>query len=177
MSAERPALDELISIARIARPQGIRGEAIADILTDFPERFEKLRSVWAISPAGQVELVNIEKAWLHKGRVVLKIAGFDNMNQAEALRGFRIAITESELAPLPPDTYYDFDLTGCEVSTVSGEVIGSVEAVEKHGAAPLLKVRGENREHLIPLVLSICVEVDVAHKRIVIAPPEGLLEL
>jgi 16S rRNA processing protein RimM len=177
MSDQRPALDELISIARIARPQGIRGEVIADVLTDFPERFEKLRSAWVITPTDQVEQLNIERARLHKGRVLLKITGFDNMDQAEALRGFRIAITENELAPLPPDAYYDFDLKGCEVSTVSGECIGSVEAVEKHGAAPLLKVRGKSQEHLIPLVLSICVEIDVAHKRIVIAPPEGLLEL
>ena len=130
MSDQRPALDDLISIAPIARPQGLRGEAIADVLTDFPERFAKLKSAWAIAPDDEVRLVEIEKAWLHKGRVVLKIAGFDNMTQAEALRGVRIAISSHELKELPPDTYYDFDLTGCEVSTVDGESIGQVEGVE-----------------------------------------------
>ena len=177
MSDQRPALDELISIARIARPQGIRGEVIAEILTDFPERFAKLRSAWAISTSSQIDEVTVEKTWLHKGRVVLKLAGFDNMNQAEALRGVRIAITQDQLATLPPDTYFEFDLVGCDVEMVSGEPLGSVEAVEKHGAAPLLKVRGNGREYLIPLVLSICIEVDVERKRIVIAPPEGLLDL
>jgi len=177
MSDQRPAIDELISIARIARPQGVRGEVIAEILTDFPERFAKLHSAWMVSTNGEIEQARIEKAWLHKGRVVFKIAGFDDMTQAEALRGVRVAITSQELATLPPDTYYDFDLEGCEVLTVSGETVGAVAAVEKHGGAPLLKVRGAGKEHLIPLVLSICVEIDVAQKRIVIAPPEGLLEL
>lgn len=177
MSEQSPALDDLISIARINRPQGLRGEVIAELLTDFPERFAKLGSVWAVTPEGKVERVTIERAWPHKGRVVLKIAGYDDISQAETLRGVRVAITNEQLAPLPPDTYYDFDLVDCAVVEKSGEVVGSVIGVERHGAAPLLKVRGATREHLVPLVLSICVEIDIARKRIVIAPPEGLLEL
>ncbi len=177
MSELRPAVEDLISIAWIARPQGLRGEVIADILTDFPERFTKLDAVWAMTATGNVERVKIERARLHKRRVILKIAGYDDISQAEALRGVRLGITSDQLRPLPPDTYYDFDLADCLVATTSGGVVGRVTAVERHGAAPLLKVRGEEKEHLIPLVLSICVEIDIARKRIVIAPPEGLLDL
>ena len=177
MSVPIPAESDLISIARIARPQGKNGEVIADILTDFPERFAKPGSVWAINESGQIDQLKVERSWMHKGRVVLKFAGYDDMTRAETLRGVRLAITSGELKPLPADTYYDFDLAGCVVVAASGEEIGSVASVERYGAAPLLKVRGNGREYLIPLVLSICIEIDVAHKRIVVAPPEGLLEL
>lgn len=177
MSSPQPAAADLISIAKIARPQGIRGEVIAEVLTDFPERFSALKKVWAVRPSGKIEELTIERSWMNKGRVVLKFAGFDDMTQAEALREVRLGITSSELQPLPPDTFYDFDLEGCTVVTTAGEAVGQVEGVERCGAAPLLKVRGDGREHLIPLVLSICVEIDIANKRIVIAPPEGLLDL
>ncbi len=177
MSLPRPAESDLIITARIARPQGKHGEVIAEILTDFPERFAKPGGVWAINESGQIDQLKVERAWMHKGRVVLKFAGYDDMSRAETLRGMRLAVTSDDLRPLPPDTYYDFDLTGCVVVATSGEEIGSVASVERYGAAPLLKVRGAGREHLIPLVLSICVEIDVAQKRIVVAPPEGLLEL
>ncbi|MEP7272166.1 MAG: ribosome maturation factor RimM [Acidobacteriota bacterium] len=177
MSSPRPAAADLISIARIARPQGLRGEVIADVLTDFPERFTAPRKVWGVRPSGQIEEFQLERSWMNKTRVVLKFVGCDDRNQAETLRDVRLGITNEELRPLPPDTYYDFDLAGCEVVATSGEVVGQVEAVERHGAAPLLKVRGDGREHLIPLVLSICVEIDIARKRIVVAPPDGLLDL
>lgn len=177
MSSPRPAAADLISIARIARPLGLRGEVIADVLTDFPDRFAAMTRVWGVTAAGQIEQFQIEHSRLQKGRVVLKFVGYDDISQAETLRDVRLGITNEELRPLPPDTWYDFDLAGCHVVSTSGEVVGQVEGVERHGAAPLLKVRGDGREYLIPLVLSICIEIDIARKRIVVAPPEGLLDL
>lgn len=170
--------EELISIARIARPQGHRGEVIADLLTDFPERFAALDSVLVQDDRGEVTELELEDARMHKGRVVLKFAGFDDMNAAERLRNARVMITRDELVELPEDTWYDFDLIGCEVATVQGQALGRVEGVRQYGAAPLLAVRAEGRpEVLIPLALSICVEIDTANKKIVVDPPEGLLEL
>lgn len=177
MSSTPPDSTELISIAKIARPQGRHGEVIADILTDFPERFAKLKAVWSVTTNGQVKELQVERAWLHQHRVVLKFEGYDDMNQAETLRGVRLAVTNKDLVTLPADTFYDFDLKECDVVTTSGEALGIVTAVERYGAAPLLKVCGDKGEYLIPLVLSICVEIDTARKRIVVAPPEGLLEL
>ena len=177
MSESRPAAADLISIAQIARPQGRHGEVIADLLTDFPERFRSLQSVWAIGSSGEVDELRVERTWLHKNRIVLKFSGCDDMTGAEKLRGVRLAVARSELVTLPPDTYFDFDLVDCQVETTGGEPLGRVAGVERYGAAPLLKVLSENAEHLIPLTFSICVVIDVAHKRIVVAPPEGLLEL
>jgi 16S rRNA processing protein RimM len=178
MSAAPAELTELVAIARIARPQGIRGEVIADLLTDFPERFAQLNEVHMARPDGALERRKLESSRLHGGRVVLKLAGCDTRNEAESLRDARVLVTRAQLVKLPADTYYDFDLRDCVVSTTTGQPVGKVVEVQKYGAAPLLVVKSdEGKEMLIPLTNSICPEVDVAQKRIVIDPPEGLLDL
>jgi 16S rRNA processing protein RimM len=171
-------VEELISVARIVRPQGRRGEVIADLLTDFPERFAGLGDIRLRLSTGESSILKLESSWLHKGRVVLKFAGCDDIAQAEALRDSLILVTRDQLVELPADTYYDFDLVDCEVITKDAQPIGRVTGIQRYGAAPLLAVQDdEKREHLIPLTVSICVEIDVVGKRIVIDPPEGLLEL
>ncbi|HKX29115.1 MAG TPA: ribosome maturation factor RimM [Blastocatellia bacterium] len=175
---EELEIDELISIARIVRPQGRHGEVVAELLTDFPDRFAKLDRVQMRRSDGRISVVALERFWLHKGRIVLKLGGCDSINQAEELRGSQIMVPRAQLVSLPQDSYYDFDLVGCAVMTVDGRPLGSVIEVQQYGAAPLLVVKDANaRELLIPLALSICVEIDVGSKRIVVNPPEGLLEL
>jgi 16S rRNA processing protein RimM len=170
--------EELISVARIVRPQGRRGEVIADLLTNFPDRFTRLDVARVRLSSGEMLALKLESSWLHKGRVVLKFAGYDSITRAEELRDAQVMVTRNQLVELPEDTYYDFDLVDCEVLTTEGKLIGRVAQVENYGAAPLLVVTGEGkREHLIPLALSICVEIDVTRKRVVVNPPEGLLEL
>lgn len=171
-------LDDLITVARIARPQGIRGEVIADLLTDFPERFAKLTEVRLGWPNGKVATIGLEKARPHQGRILLKLKGYDSRDEAEKLRDARVLVTRDQLVELPADSYYDFDLVDCLVSTAAGLVVGKVVGVQNFGAAPLLVVMNdEKQERLIPLASSICTEVDVANKRITIEPPEGLLDL
>jgi len=169
--------DDLISVARIARPQGHRGAVIADLLTDFPERFARLGKAYVKRADGRLLDLDLENSRLHKGRIVLKFAGYDSVNRAEELRDARVMVTRDQLVELPEDAYYDFDLIGCEVAVAAGQRLGRVEEVQNYGAAPLLVVRDGQREILIPLVLSICVEIDTERKRIVVNPPEGLLDL
>jgi len=169
--------DDLISVARIARPQGHRGEVIADLLTDFPERFARLGRVYVKRADGRLLLLDLENSRLHKGRVALKFTGFDSISGAEELRDARVLVSRDQLVELPEDTYYDFDLIGCEAVATGGQHLGHVVEVQNFGAAPLLVVRDGARELLIPLVLSICVEIDTGRKRIVVNPPEGLLDL
>ncbi|MFN0087366.1 MAG: ribosome maturation factor RimM [Blastocatellia bacterium] len=168
---------ELISIARIARPQGIRGEVIADLLTDFPERFAALEVAHVRWPDGRVEALGLERARMHKGRMLLKFAGCGDRDAAERFRDASVVIRREELVELPADTWYDFELVDCEVRTTAGVNLGRVVEIHRYGAAPLLVVKGEAREALIPLAHSICVEIDPANKRIVVDPPEGLLDL
>jgi 16S rRNA processing protein RimM len=169
--------EDLISVARIARPQGHRGEVIADLLTDFPERFARLGKVYVRRADGRLLILDLENSRAHKGRVALKFAGCDSVPSAEELRGARVMVPRDQLVELPEDTYYDFDLIGCEALSIEGQYLGRVEEVQNYGAAPLLVVRDGARELLIPFVLSICVEISTERKRIVVNPPEGLLDL
>lgn len=150
---------------------------IADLLTDFPERFAQLEEVRLKLASGEIVTHRLERFRLHQGRIVLKFEGCRNIDEAESLRGASVMITREQLVPLPADSYYDFDLVGCQVVTIGGEEMGRVVDVQNFGAAPLLVVEGEgSREMLIPLATSICPEVDVRRKRIVVDPPEGLLD-
>jgi 16S rRNA processing protein RimM len=104
------------------------------------------------------------------------IAGIGSINEAERLAGYELRVPESEQAPLPDGTYYHHQLIGCAVETRNGDRVGRVTAVQGHGEATRLVVRGTRAEVLIPLAQAIC-EVDVAAQRIVISPPDGLLEV
>jgi 16S rRNA processing protein RimM len=169
--------EDFVSVARIIRPQGRSGEVIAELLTDFPERFARLDRAWVELQSGERLRLELENSRLHKGRVALKFAGYDSISAAEQLRGAGVMVARDQLVELPEDTYYDFDLIDCEVVTTDGRRLGRVAQVLDYGAAPLLEARDGDRELLIPLVLSICVEIDTARKRIVVNPPEGLLDL
>ena len=190
-----------LAIARLIRPQGRRGEIAAEILTDVPGRFEKLDSAFLEQPGGEPSSVKVESAWLHKGRVILKLSGIDSIEEASRLRGRLILVPSSERAALAAHQYYVWELEGCRVVRDLDGVtmeIGIVTQVEPTSGVPLLHVaptkmskapakgngdlntRAKERppdELLIPLAQAICERIDISAKLIVIDPPEDLLEL
>jgi 16S rRNA processing protein RimM len=168
---------ELVIIARAVRPRGLKGEIVAELLTDFPDRFEDVAELVLVSPKGERKNKRLEDYWFQNDRVVLKLAGYDDVDAAKELVGFEFAVPESERVPLPADHYYDWELEGCTVK-VGAESIGTVKSVLKTGGTEILVVADENeKERLIPFADSIVVEVDAANKTIVVDPPEGLLDL
>jgi len=120
----------------------------------------------------------VEEVWWHGPRLIFKFAGVDSIDAAEALRGAEVRVPFEERFALPPEEYYHSDLVGCEViDRDSQRRLGEVTGFLEQGASGLLEVNAGNQELLIPFAAAICVEVDLARKRIVVAPPEGLLEL
>jgi 16S rRNA processing protein RimM len=169
--------EELVAVARVVKTRGIRGEVAAALLTDFPERFEGLEALIAVTPTGARRVLAVEESWLHGGRVIFKFEGYDTPEDARELIGYELTVPESEAVELEEGEFFDWQLEGCRVETVAGEELGTVAAVHHYGASPLLAVKsGDGREHLIPLVESICVEIDVGQKLIRVDPPEGLIE-
>src|SRR6188474_2918469 len=143
-----------VIVAHIARAWGNKGEVTADLLTDFPERFDDLAGV-TLRRGAEERAAEIERHWFHKGRVVLKFAGVDSISDAERLAGFDVLVADDEVYELPEgeDLYYDFDLIGCLVQTPEGESVGTVESVMRPGGGDLLRVRTSGgREVLIPFV-------------------------
>ena len=168
---------ELVIIARAVRPRGLKGEIVAELLTDFPDRFEDIEELVLVSPKGERTTKRLEDYWFQNDRVVLKLADYDDVEAAKELVGFELAVPESERVPLPADHYYDWELEGCTVK-VGAESIGTVKSVLKTGGTEILVVADENdKERLIPFADSIVVEVDAEQKTIVVDPPEGLLDL
>ena len=167
---------ELVAIARIAKPRALRGELVADVLTDFPERFDGLETVIGVLPAGERLDLKIEDSWFQKDRIVLKFEGYDSIESAETLRNAEICVAESEAVELGEDEFFDWELIDCRVETVNWEKIGKVREVMRTGGTEVLIVANLEKEFLIPFAETICVEVDVERKFIVIDPPEGLLD-
>jgi 16S rRNA processing protein RimM len=169
---------ELVAVARVAKPRGVKGEVACDLLTDFPERFEGLEELIAVFPGGRRERLRLESHWLHGDRVVLKFGGFDSPEASAALAGCELTVPESEAVELEEGEFYDWQLEGCRVETVEGREVGTVrEVLHTGGEAPVLVILDErNRENLVPLAESICVEVDVDAKFIRVDPPDELLE-
>ena len=168
---------ELVIIARAVKPRGLKGEIVAELLTDFPDRFEDLEELILVSPRGERTTKRLEDYWFQNDRVVLKVADYDDVDAAKELVGFEFAVPEQDRVQLPADHYYDWELEGCTVK-VGGESIGTVNSVMRTGGAEILVViDNSGKERLIPLADSIVVEIDAAGQTIVIDPPEGLLDL
>jgi len=168
-------------VARLVRPQGRRGEILADLLTDFPERFAERKRLYLLvsesSPQPGRE-VTLEQHWLHKGRIVLKFSGVDSINDAEALRDLLVAIPVSERAPLTGGAVYISDLIGCEVVDLASAAtpIGRIVDVDGEGGLLIIRpTRGE--EMLIPFAKDYLVAIDIASKRIEMRLPGGLFDI
>jgi 16S rRNA processing protein RimM len=169
-------MEELVAVAKIVKSRGLRGELVADVLTDFPDRFQALETVVALFPDGKQRALKIENFWFQKDRIIFKFAGFDSIETAEALRGAEICVPESESVELDPGEFFDWELTDCEVETVEGEKIGRVKELMRTGGTEILVVEGAGKEYLIPFAETICTEVDIENKLIKVDAPEGLLE-
>lgn len=174
MSAE---WDDMVLVGRIARAHGNRGQVIVDPATDFPEERFKAGSVLHVNRGAATESLTVANVRFHRGRPIIGLAGIDTMDAAEALAGTELRVGLDALQPLPAGSYYHHDLIGCSVDTPHGETIGRVRGVEGEGAGSRLVVESRNGDVLIPMVDGICLEVDVAGRKIVVAPPEGLLDL
>jgi len=169
--------EAMAAVGTIARAHGIRGQVIVNLLTDFPEaRFRPGATLFTMRGA-DVTPLTLTTARFQNGRPVIGIEGVETMNDAEALAGLELRVPMEELAPLPEGTFYHHDLVGCQVVTGAGEAVGPVERVEGAIGGSRLVVAGAKGEILIPLVTDICRTIDVAGKRIVIEPPDGLLDL
>ena len=119
MTAAR-AFRDLVTIGRVVKPQGRKGEVVIEPLSDRPGRFSELRGSSCPAPATGSPNGRSNAHWPHKGRVVLKLAGIDSIDEAERLRGMDVRIPEEDLAVLPQGSYYHHQLRGLRVEDESG---------------------------------------------------------
>jgi 16S rRNA processing protein RimM len=169
---------ERVVIAEIVRPRGNRGEVLAKSVSDVAGRFAQLKTAQARLTDGSDVLVEIESAWNHKGGWVLKFAGVDSISAAERFRDADLWLPLRERGQLGDGEFFQSDLIGSTVvERLTGKRLGVVQGWQQYGGAPLMDVKVGERAVLIPFVSSICVEVDLAGRRVSVELPEGLLDL
>jgi len=187
-------------VARIVRPRGNKGEVVAELSTDFPERLGKCKQVFLRGESGEPESAGLQQFWQdrnHPGMGVFHFAGCTNISEAEKLRGHEVLLPFEERVTLPAGQYFVTDLIGCTVFELPAEeaklaspacameeaprVLGTVRDVyfpgEDVAGTPLLQVDAPYGEMLVPLAEDICAQIDVAGRRIEVRLPEGLREL
>lgn len=166
--------DDLITIGTITGPHGVDGRVRVFPLTDFPERWKTLGTV-LVGTAPQA--VPVQWCGFQGRMVLLALAGVKDRGTAERLRGLDLRIPRQQVHPLPPDTFYIFQLQGLNVLDTEGNQLGRVLDVETNPANDLLVVQlvagGEAR---IPMIKPFLAGVDLIEQRITIRVIPGLLE-
>ena len=185
-----------VVLALLLRPQGRKGEILADLLTDFPERFNDRARVYLAKPgfegkSSEAHETQVVAHWLptgkNQGRIVLQFADINSISEAELWAGREVIIPLEERLPLDNEENYISDLIGCTVYDGPGAV-GLIEDVHfpttpdgsrrLEDAAPLLAVSSqEGNEILIPFVKAFLVRLNVQAKRVDMKLPAGLLEV
>jgi 16S rRNA processing protein RimM len=169
---------DLVVIGQVTRPHGVRGELRVAPLTDDPRRFARVREcvLWDAA-RDRRDGYRVTAARMHGDAVLLSLAGCDSPEAARGLVGRLVALPRGDALPLPEGRFYAWQLEGCRVTTDDGHEVGTVARIESAGPQELWVVRDGEREHLIPAVPEIVAEVDLTARRVVIRPPQGLLEL
>ncbi len=168
-----------LTVARITKTQGRRGEVAAQILTNFPQALAERAEVFLWDGRVQPTPAQVEKTWFHKKYLIFKFSGCDSISAAQELVGREIQIPRAVAAPLPEASYYFDDLVGCRVvEAATGVELGSVRAVQDDsGAVRLVVETPEGKELLIPFAQEFCPRIAPEEKLIEVTLPAGLRDL
>jgi len=170
------AAPAFLTVGRIGRPHGVRGEVEVEVLTDFPERFR---------PGSQLYLgtaddpdptpVRVVSARPHRNRLLVRLDVAADRTAAGELTGRSLLVPAAEAQPLEADAYYPHQLMGLRVVTVDGEALGEVAEVLETGSADVLIVRGPRGEVLLPMIATVIAAIDLAAGEVTVTPLPGLL--
>ncbi|SDU77246.1 ribosome maturation factor RimM [Jiangella alkaliphila] len=167
----------IVTVGRIGRAHGVRGEVTVDVRTDTPDERFADGAVLATEPARRGPLKVLGSRW-HSGRLLVAFDGVADRTAAEGLRGIvLVAEIPDDATTGDPDEFFDHQLVGLAVVGVDGDPLGVVREIIHAPSQDLLSIeRTAGGEALIPFVTEIVPEVDVAGSRVVVDPPPGLFE-
>src|SRR6266702_7363767 len=166
---------EWATIGKVVALFGVRGELKVRLLTDIPNRFAELEAVYVASDHTRYSIKGVRP---YKGEmVVLKLEGIDTANAAETLRNVDLQIPLSDLAKLPPDSYYQHDILGLSVSTLAGQSLGTIVDILVTGSNDVYVIKtASGRQVLIPAVKQVITQIDLLRHTMHIDPLPGLLD-
>lgn len=165
-----------VVIGVVTAPHGVGGEIRVLPTTDFPERFERLHEC-RLAAGDEVTTYKVRSVRQHRRFYLIRLAGVDDREAAQALRQAKLVIRRDEVMPLPEGHYYVFDLEGIGVYTTRGEEVGVLVEVITGPANDVYVLRRAGRpDALIPAVRQVVKAIDVRGRRMVIDPLPGLLD-
>jgi 16S rRNA processing protein RimM len=169
--------DDMVTVGRVVRPHGIRGQVVVAPETDFASERFRAGAILNVLRDGRIDALNVTTGREHDGRWIVGFVQVTSIEAAETLRGSELRIPAADVRAPGPGAYYVHDLVGCRVVTQAGDLVGTVGHVQLDAGTALLEVRSEKGEILVPLAEDICRRIDIAGKTIVIEAPEGLIDL
>ncbi len=178
MANSEPQRDDLpptVTVGRVLRPHGLRGELSVLVESAVPGRFEPGSELLAVVPGKPARRVKVASHRLFRGGALVTFEGLADRDGAETLRGAVFEVERERVPPSEPGVYYHFQLIGCRC-TEAGRELGRVVDVIEDGGGLLLIVANGERKLPIPFVRSFLREVDVERGWIDLVLPEGLIE-
>ncbi|WP_196594301.1 ribosome maturation factor RimM [Pectinatus sottacetonis] len=163
--------EKLITIGKIGKPHGVKGELRVYPLTDFPERFTNLHEAYIDNTT-----INIISARYSNDFIIIKAESFDNREKAAAVTGKMLKIARCNVAPLNPGEYYAFDIIGLDVYNENGNFLGIITDIIKTGSNDVYITENPvtKQQILIPALKKVVTKIDIKNKRIdVIMPDEA----
>jgi 16S rRNA processing protein RimM len=166
---------EWATIGKVVAPFGVHGELKVLSLTDIPNRFAELETIYLGPERTPHHITSVRP---YKGEmVVLRLVGIEDANTAETLRNFELAIPVNQLAKLPPDSYYQHDILGLQVLTLSGRHLGPIVDIILTGSNDVYVIKAaDGRQILIPAIKDVIKQVDLIRRMMYIEPIAGLLD-
>jgi 16S rRNA processing protein RimM len=166
----------LITIGRVLRPHGVKGEVKVEPLTDHAGRFRELQRVFLTSPGGKQQERAVRSVRYFGDSPVLLLEGYDGPEDARELNGWLVQIPEDEALPLPEGQYYWFELIGMQVTSETGERLGTIVDIFPTGSNDVYVMQVGAKEIYLPATKEVIRHVDRKAKRMVIHVLDGLLD-
>jgi 16S rRNA processing protein RimM len=162
-----------LAIGQITRAHGVQGEVSVVVLTDFPERFDNLETIY-VGAEGNASPYTVQSTRWHKDRVLVHFADVADRTAAEQLRGLYLQIPIEQARQLEPDAYYQHQLIGLAVVSNQGEALGTLIEILETGANDVYVVKNDKRELLLPATNEVIVSIDLEKRQMIIRLLEGL---
>jgi 16S rRNA processing protein RimM len=169
--------NERVTIGKILKARGIQGEVKVLLLTDIPDRFEKLKSVYVQITKEYLPRVEIRHVRYYKNFAYLQFTGYNSIESVEQFIGCALQVDAEESPELPEGVYYHFEIIGSEVFTDDDRSLGRVTDILETGSYDVYIVRDGEREYLIPSTKEVVTQIDREKREIIVHPLEGLLDL
>ncbi|MFA7405539.1 MAG: ribosome maturation factor RimM [Pelobacteraceae bacterium] len=169
--------DELVPVGKIIGTHGIKGLLKVYSYSGNIDSLQSAETAFLKGKDGSLREYVIKSVSAHAGGFILGLAGFSDINQVLSLTGSEICLKWGQLPVPDEDEYYWRDLIGLTVHTDQGVELGTLVDIFETGSSDIYVVRGSSKEYLIPAIADVIAHIDIAGKKMIITPLDGLLDL